>query len=71
MTAKKAAAPKKAAESEDAPRKGGKTYRVSAPLIQVTVGEQVLQYSEGAVLPGGIDKDQLDHLSDLGFIESE
>lgn len=64
-------APAKKAESssdERPAKKGDKTYKVSAPLIAVTVGEQVLQYREGDILPGGIKQDSLDQLSELGFV---
>ena len=73
MPAKKASAPKAADRppSGDAPttaKKGGKTYKVTAPLISVQVGERVLQFAAGDVLPGGLSQDALDHLNRRGFI---
>lgn len=60
MTAAKKAAPAKKAAS--AKRGGGDSYVVSAPLIQVQIGAQVLQYSFGDLLPDGVDEDNLKHL---------
>lgn len=65
------AATKKAesADSGDKPaKKKGATYQVTAPLISAHVGQQVLQYGAGDILPDGLDQDSLDHLIDLGFI---
>lgn len=46
--------------------KGG--YRVTAPLIAVKVGAQILQFHTGDILPGGVDEDSIKNLTDLGFI---
>lgn len=62
MTAAKRTA-KKAASS-----KGG-GLRVTAPLIEVPVGSQVLQFRLGDILPRGIDPERLEHLRDLGFVD--
>lgn len=53
---------------DDKPVEGKVGHKVTAPLIAVKVGEQVLQYHSGDVLPGGVDKETLERLSDLGFI---
>lgn len=60
--------PDESAEDSKPAKKGSKTYTVTAPLVAVTVGSQVLQYSNGDILPNGISKDTIDHLSGLGFI---
>lgn len=68
--AKKTAAAKPADEKPAEKSKGGGLV-VIAPLISVRVGDQVLQYRVGDVLPGGIDEDSLQHLTDLGFIAEQ
>lgn len=60
------AAPKKATQS--APAKKGEGLRVTAPLVQVRVGSQVLHLFNGDIVPDGIAKEQLDHLSELGYV---
>jgi hypothetical protein len=71
--AKKDVAPSPAEQGDETKAaKKSPTFRVTAPLIAVTVGEQVLQFSAGDVLPNGIDQGSIDHLTELGFIaESE
>lgn len=64
--AKKAAAPKPESETK-ADKPSG--FVVTAPRIQVTVGSQVLQFSQGDVLPNGIDDESVKHLTGRGFIE--
>jgi hypothetical protein len=64
--AKKTAAPK--AEKKD---EKGSGITVTAPLIAVPVGEQVLQFREGDVLPNGIDADVLERLTNRGFIAEQ
>lgn len=67
MTAavKKAAAPKPPAEEKvEKPS----SFTVTVARIQVAVGSQVLQFSQGDVLPNGIAEDSIEHLSDRGFI---
>jgi len=61
-----AAAAKKAAAAPKAEKGSGLV--VTAPLISVQVGEQVLQFRAGDVLPKGIDDDSLEHLTKRGFI---
>lgn len=59
-----------AARKAQAKKKG--VLVVNAPLVEVKVGSQVLQFSFGDVLPDGIDEDSLAHLRDLEFVkESE
>lgn len=65
---KKAASSSDDADSKPTSKKKGATYRVTAPLISAHVGQQVLQFSSGDILPDGLDQDSLDHLLDLGFI---
>lgn len=69
---KAAAAPAKKAESDETPdskpaKKSGNTYKANG-LIQVPVGEQVLQFFAGDVLPAGIGQDTLDRLLEDGLI---
>lgn len=66
MTAAKKAAARPTAETKSA--KKGPAYQVVAPLVAVKVGEQVLQYYAGDILPDGVAQDSIDHLSELGFI---
>lgn len=60
-----AAAPKKAAASASAK---GDVLRVTAPLVQVQIGTQVLHLFAGDILPDGVDEDQIKHLSELGYV---
>lgn len=74
MTAAKKAAAKTAASSDaadEAPKFEASGYIVTAPLISVVVGEQVLQFRSGDVLPKGIDDDSVERLTDRGFIEKQ
>lgn len=48
---------------------GSDTYVVAGPLIQVQVGSQLLQYSFGDVLPGGVSEESVAHLSENGLIQ--
>lgn len=63
MTAAKKTAAPKAEKAEK-----GSGVVVTAPLIAVPVGSQVLQFRAGDVLPNGIDADVLERLSGRGFI---
>lgn len=62
-----AAAAKKAASSG----KGDSVLKVTAPLVQVQIGKQVLHLFHGDVVPDGVSKEQLDHLSELGYVASD
>jgi len=64
-TAKKAASSRKSDESSE---QVGSVLRVVAPLVQVQIGDRVFQYVEGAVLPKGVNEDNLEHLKSLGFV---
>lgn len=59
-----AAAAKKAASSNS----GGTVLKVSAPLVQVQIGTQVLHLSNGDIVPDGVSKEQIAHLSELGYV---
>lgn len=61
-------APVEAPVEPKAASKKGQTFTVKAPLIAVTLGSQVFQYTAGDVLPGGIAAETLDRLADRGFI---
>lgn len=65
MTAKKAAA---SAKKSDSAKGGG--LRVVAPLVEVPIGSQVMQFGYGDILPDGVDPERLEHLKSLGFVES-
>lgn len=65
--AKKTAAVKPKDDSADEVSLSG--YVVSGARIQVTVGSQVLQFSNGDVLPKGIDDETLERLTERGLIE--
>lgn len=65
-TAKKAASSRKSDESSE--QEVGSGLRVVAPLVQVQIGDRVFQYVEGAVLPKGVNEDNLEHLKSLGFV---
>jgi len=47
---------------------GKAALKVTAPLVQVTVGDRVLHYHLGDTLPDGVAEDSIDHLKSLGFI---
>lgn len=57
------------ARKSPAKGKGGDSYVVVGPLIQVEVGEQLLQYSFGDVLPDGISEKSLAHLTENGLVQ--
>lgn len=66
--AKKAAASRKAESSETDDGFKDSGLRVSAPLVQVQIGTQVLHLFNGDKVPAGVSKEQIDHLSDLGYV---
>lgn len=66
--AKKAASSRRASASESDGDFKDSGLRVSAPLIQIQIGKQVLHLSYGDAVPEGVAKEQLDHLSDLGYV---
>lgn len=68
MTAAKKAAAKPQATEPVAERDGFSSLVVTAPRVQVTVGSQVLQFSEGDVLPSGIAEESLRRLTDRGLV---
>jgi len=41
---------------------------VTAPLVQVRVGSQVLHLSAGDSVPDGIEAGSLEHLKSLGYV---
>lgn len=46
-----------------------KGLRVTAPLVAVQIGAQVLQYVRGDMLPEGVAEDSIKHLKSLGYVE--
>ena len=67
--ARKAASSRKQGDDAEQNETGG--FRVVAPLVQVQIGDRVFQYVEGAVLPNGVNEDNLEHLKSLGFVTDE
>lgn len=43
-------------------------FVVTAPLVQVRLGDKVVQLSQGDVVPENASQESLDHLRGLGFI---
>lgn len=71
--AKKAAAPKPQAKEDpaaqpDAAPSGESAYQVTGALVQARVGEKVLHFSFGAILPAGVHSEDLANLKSLGFV---
>lgn len=46
-----------------------KALRVTAPLVQVTLGSRAVQFYHGDVLPDGVSEDSVKHLKSLGYVE--
>jgi hypothetical protein len=42
--------------------------RVTAPLVQIRVGDRILHMSQGDVVPDNASQESLDHLRSLGFV---
>lgn len=61
-------AAKKAASSRSDASSSKKALRVSAPLVQVQIGSQVLHLFDGDFVPEGVSKEKLDHLKELGYV---
>lgn len=61
-----AAAARKAASSAST-KKGG-DLKVTAPLVQLTLGTQVLHLRTGDVVPDGASEDWIKHHTDLGYV---
>lgn len=51
-----------------APRKA-KGLKVTAPLVQVTLGTRAIQFYYGDLLPEGVSEDSVKHLKSLGYVE--
>lgn len=51
-----------------APRKA-KGLKVTAPLVQVRIGNRAEQFFIGDLLPEGVDENSLKHLKDLGYVD--
>lgn len=48
--------------------KKAKVATVSAPLVQVRLGDRVVHFYQGDILPEGVSQESLDHLLDLGYV---
>lgn len=46
-----------------------KAIRVTAPLVQASVGNRADQFYYGDVLPDGVSEESLEHLRSLGYVE--
>lgn len=55
--------------AKKAASKGG-SLRVTAPLVQVQLGDRSVQFSEGDVLPDGVSQESIEHLQSLEYVES-
>lgn len=42
---------------------------VVAPLVQAKIGNQVLHFYKGDILPEGVDAASLENLKSLGFVD--
>lgn len=49
--------------------KKAKGFKVTAPLVQVRLGDRAAQFYFGDVLPEGVDEDSLKHLKSLGYVD--
>jgi hypothetical protein len=58
-----------AAKKATSARSSSDGYRVVGSRIQVVMGEQVLQFANGDVLPEGVDEASLERLVDRGLVE--
>lgn len=56
------AAAKKKADTEQA------GLVVLAPLVQAKLGNRVLHFYQGDILPEGVDEESIENLKQLGFI---
>lgn len=46
-----------------------KSLKVTAQLVQVTLGGRAVQFYQGDVLPDGVSEDSVKHLESLGYVE--
>ena len=47
---------------------GDSAIVVTAPLVGVNIGGQVLHFGHGDILPKGVSEDSIKHLRRLGFV---
>lgn len=46
-----------------------KALRVTAPLVEVKLGDRRARFYHGDVLPEGVDEESVKHLKSLGYVE--
>lgn len=46
-----------------------KGLKVTAPLVQVSLGNRSVQYFAGDFLPEGVAAESIEHLKSLGYVE--
>lgn len=46
-----------------------KGLKVTAPLVQVSLGGRAEQFFSGDILPDGVSEDSIKHLKSLGYVE--
>jgi hypothetical protein len=46
------------------------SLKVTAPLIQVELGDRSVQFQNGDVLPDGVSDKSIDHLKSLEYVEA-
>lgn len=46
-----------------------KALQVSAPLVEVSVGDRRVRFYRGDILPDGVAKESIEHLESLGYVE--
>jgi hypothetical protein len=49
--------------------KVAKALQVTAPLVQVQMGDRSVQFFNGDVLPDGVSEDSVEHLKSLGYVD--
>lgn len=49
--------------------KKNKGLQVTAPLVQVQLGDRAAQFYFGDILPEGVSEDSLKHLKSLGYVD--
>lgn len=46
------------------------SFKVTAPLVQVQLGDRSVQFQNGDVLPDGVSDESIDHLKSLDYVEA-
>lgn len=51
-----------------AAKKKGGVLKVSAPLVQIRLGNKIVHLFDGDIVPEGASPESLDHLLGLGYV---